>query len=194
MRTATIERKTNETTVKLELNLDGSGEYQIQTGIGFFDHMLSHIAKHGLFDLKINAQGDLEVDAHHTVEDVGIVLGQAIKQALGDKKGISRYGNATIPMDEALALVAVDLSGRPYLRFHADLGKGHLNGFELELVEEFFQAVAVQTGLNLHIRLLDGSNLHHCCEAIFKAFARALAMAVKIDGRIQGVPSTKGVL
>lgn len=194
MRTAEIERSTRETTIKLELNLDGSGNYQVKTGVGFFDHMLSHIAKHGLFDLNVTAQGDLEVDAHHTVEDIGIVLGQAIRQALGSKAGISRYGDATIPMDEALALVAVDLSGRPYLRYHADLGKGHLGGFELELVEEFFQAVAVQAGMNLHIRLLDGANLHHCCEAIFKAFGRALAMAVRIDGRTNGIPSTKGVL
>lgn len=194
MRNASIQRKTNETEIKLAINLDGSGTYQIQTGVGFFDHMLTHIAKHGLMDLEVEARGDLEVDAHHTVEDVGIVLGQALKQAAGDKKGITRYGQAIIPMDEALALVAIDFSGRPYLKFHAELGKGKLGEFDLELVEEFFQAVAVNAGLNLHIRLLDGSNVHHCSEAIFKGFGRALAGAVKLDDRITGVPSTKGVL
>jgi imidazoleglycerol-phosphate dehydratase len=194
MRMATIERKTKETEIRLELELDGAGTSVIHTGVGFFDHMLTHIAKHGLLNLNVTAHGDLEVDAHHTVEDVGIVLGQALKEAFGAKTGITRYGDALIPMDEALALVAVDLSGRPYLRFTAELGKGQLGGFDLELVEEFFQAVAVHAGMNLHIRLLDGSNLHHCCEAIFKAFGRALAAAVKIDERIKGVPSTKGIL
>jgi imidazoleglycerol-phosphate dehydratase len=194
MRTAAIERKTKETEIKLKLDLDGAGDFQIQTGVGFFDHMLTHIAKHGLLDLSVTAKGDLEVDAHHTVEDVGIVFGQAIKEALGNKAGIARYGAAVIPMDEALALVALDLSGRPYLRFGAELGKGQLGGFDVELVAEFFQAVAVNAGMNLHIRLLDGGNLHHCSEAIFKAFGRALAAAVKFDERIKGVPSTKGVL
>ncbi|MGD9154124.1 MAG: imidazoleglycerol-phosphate dehydratase HisB [Bacillota bacterium] len=194
MRTAAIERKTKETEIKLNLQLDGSGNSTIRTGVGFFDHMLTHIAKHGLLDLNVTARGDLEVDAHHTVEDVGIVFGQAVKEAVGNKAGIGRYGDAIIPMDEALAMVAVDLSGRPYLRFHAELGQGRLGEFDLELVEEFFQAVAVNAGLNLHIRLLDGSNLHHCCEAIFKAFGRALAAAVKIDERVKGVPSTKGIL
>ncbi len=194
MRSAFIERSTKETKIKLELSLDGSGIYEIQTGVGFFDHMLTHIAKHGFLDLTVSAQGDLEVDAHHTVEDVGIVFGQALKKAFSDKKGISRYGHAIIPMDEALALVALDLSGRPYLKFEADLGKGQLGGFDLELVKEFFQAVAVQAGMNLHIRLLDGDNLHHCAEAIFKAFGRALAASVRLDERIKGVPSTKGVL
>lgn len=194
MRTAVIERCTKETEIKLELSLDGSGAYQIQTGVGFFDHMLTHIAKHGFLDLKVTAKGDLEVDPHHTVEDVGIVFGQAIKKACGDKQGISRYGHTIIPMDEALALVALDLSGRPFLKFEADLGKGQLGGFDLELVKEFFQAVAVQAGMNLHIRLLTGDNLHHCAEAIFKAFGRALAAAVQFDERVKGVPSTKGVL
>jgi imidazoleglycerol-phosphate dehydratase len=194
MRTATIERKTKETEIKLELKLDGAGNAVLQTGVGFFDHMLTHIAKHGLLELNVTARGDLEVDAHHTVEDVGIVFGQAIKEALGAKMGIARYGDAIIPMDEALALVAIDLSGRPYLRFNAELGKGQLGGFDLELVEDFFQAVAVNAGMSLHIRLLDGKNSHHCCEAIFKAFGRALAIAVKIDERIIGVPSTKGIL
>lgn len=194
MRTALIERSTKETKIKLELALDGSGVYEIQTGVGFFDHMLTHIAKHGFLDLKVSAQGDLEVDAHHTVEDVGIVFGQALKKALADKTGISRYGHAIIPMDEALALVALDLSGRPFLKFEAELGKGQLGSFDLELVKEFFQAVSVQAGMNLHIRLMDGDNLHHCAEAIFKAFGRALAGATQLDERVKGVPSTKGVL
>ena len=194
MRSAVIERSTKETKIKLELSLDGKGVYQIQTGVGFFDHMLTHIAKHGFLDLTVSAQGDLEVDAHHTVEDVGIVFGQALKKAFGEKIGITRYGQAIIPMDEALALVALDLSGRPFLQFEADLGKGHLGGFDLELVKEFFQAVTVQAGMNLHIRLLSGGNLHHCAEAIFKAFGRALSAAVQLDERIEGVPSTKGIL
>jgi imidazoleglycerol-phosphate dehydratase len=194
MRTASIERNTQETKIKLELNLDGSGVYEIHTGIGFFDHMLAQIARHGLFDLHITATGDLEVDSHHTIEDIGIVLGQAIKKALGEKHSITRYGNAYIPMDEALALAVIDLSGRAYLRFQADLGKGHLNNFDLEMVEEFFRALAVQSEMNLHIHLLDGTNSHHCIEAIFKAFGRGLAEAVKIDERITGIPSTKGVL
>jgi len=194
MRTAFIERTTKETGIKLEINLDGAGNYEIDTGIGFFDHMLTHLAKHGLLDLKLSARGDLEVDAHHTVEDVGLVFGQALKKALDDKAGINRYGHAVVPMDEALALVAVDLGGRPYLRFQGDLGKGRLGDFDLELMAEFFQAVAVQAGMNLHIRLLDGNNQHHCSEAIFKAFGRALAAAIKIDERVRGIPSTKGVL
>ncbi len=194
MRTATIERNTSETRIKLELNLDGSGLQQIDTGIGFFDHMLTQIARHGQIDLTIAATGDLEVDSHHTVEDVGIVLGQAIKKALGDKCGITRYGDSYVPMDEALALVVIDLSGRAYLQYRAELGKGHLNHFDIEMVEEFFRAVSVQGEMNLHIHLVDGANSHHCIEAIFKAFGRALASAVKIDERIKGVPSTKGIL
>lgn len=194
MRTAIIERETNETKITLKMEIDGTGTYEIKTGVGFFDHMLTHIAKHGFLNLTIHAQGDLEVDAHHTVEDVGIVFGQALKKALNDKSGISRYGHAIIPMDEALALVALDLGGRPYLKFHAELGKGKVGDFDLELVEEFFQAIAVQAGINIHVRLLDGNNLHHCSEAIFKAFGRALAAAVKLDERVSGIPSTKGVL
>ncbi len=194
MRTASIERNTNETKIKLELSLDGSGLNQIHTGIGFFDHMLAQIARHGQFDLEITATGDLEVDSHHTVEDIGIVLGQAIKKALGDKCGITRYGHSYVPMDEALALVVIDLSGRAYLQYRVELSKGHLNNFDIEMVEEFFRAVAVQAEMNLHIHLLDGTNSHHCIEAIFKAFGRALAAAVKIDERIKGIPSTKGVL
>lgn len=194
MRSASIERTTNETKIQLSLNLDGTGKYVIDTGIGFFDHMMSHIAKHGWIDLELGAAGDLDVDAHHTVEDVGIVLGQAIKKAIGDKVGINRYGSATIPMDEALAMAVVDLGGRPYLQFHADLGKGQLGSFDLELVSEFFQAVSAQAGMNIHIRLLDGSNLHHSAEAIFKAFGRALAQAVQFNERVTEVPSTKGTL
>ncbi len=194
MRTAAIARNTLETRIKLELDLDGSGTYNVRTGIGFFDHMLAQIARHGRLDLTIQAEGDLEVDPHHTVEDVGIVFGQALKQALGEKKGIKRYGEATIPMDEALALAALDLSGRPYLKLRAELGKGRLGDFDLELVEEFFQAISVHAGMNIHLRLLEGGNLHHCCEALFKAFGRALAAAVTIDERMGGIPSTKGVL
>ncbi len=194
MRTASIGRNTKETKIKLELNLDGTGAYDIKTGISFFDHMLAQVARHGLINLNITAVGDLEVDSHHTVEDIGIVLGQAIKKALGEKNSICRYGSAHVPMDEALALVVIDLSGRAYLKFQAQLGKGHLGNFDLELVEEFFRAVAFQSGMTLHIHLLDGNNLHHCAEAIFKAFGRALAAAVKIDERIKEVPSTKGTL
>ncbi len=194
MRTATIERNTSETKITMEMNLEGTGVYDIHTGIGFFDHMLAQVARHGHLDLKVQAAGDLEVDSHHTIEDVGIVLGMALKQSLGDKQGIRRYGEATVPMDEALALAVLDLSGRPFLRFRADLGKNRLGQFDLEMVEEFFRAVAVGAGLTVHIQLMDGSNLHHCCEAIFKAFGRALADAVSIDDRVVGIPSTKGVL
>lgn len=194
MRNASVARNTKETKIKLELNLDGTGLYEIKSGIGFFDHMLAQIARHGLLDLTLTAVGDLEVDAHHTVEDIGIVFGQALKKALGEKIGINRYGDAIVPMDEALALVALDLSGRPYLKFQADLGKWLIGNFNLELVEEFFQAVAVQSGMNIHIRLLEGGNLHHMAEAIFKAFGRALAAAIKINERITEVPSTKGIL
>ncbi|MGE5583867.1 MAG: imidazoleglycerol-phosphate dehydratase HisB [Bacillota bacterium] len=194
MRIASIGRNTKETKIMLELNLDGTGVYEIHTGVSFFDHMLAQIARHGLLDLNITANGDLEVDSHHTVEDTGIVLGQAIKKALGEKNGIQRYGSAYVPMDEALALAVIDLSGRAYLRFKAELGQGHLGNFDLELVEEFFRAVAFTAGFNLHLHLLEGSNSHHCVEAIFKAFGRALAAAVKIDERVTEVPSTKGTL
>lgn len=192
MRNVAVVRDTKETKVKLELNLDGTGNFQVQTGIGFFDHMLAQVAKHGSLELNVAAVGDLEVDSHHTVEDVGIVFGQALKKALGEKIGIRRYGHAVVPMDEALAMVVVDLSGRSYLRFKADFGKGQLGTFDLEMVEQFFQAVASNAGMTIHIQLLDGSNLHHCNEAIFKAFGRALAEAVRTDGRTE-IPSTKGV-
>jgi len=193
-RKAQISRKTGETEIKLDINLDGSGKSSIDTGVGFLNHMLELFAKHGLFDLEVGAKGDLHVDAHHTVEDVGIVLGQAIKEALGDKKSIKRYGSCFVPMDESLALVALDLSGRPFLVFDVNLPAEKLGNMETELVEEFFRAVAFNAGMNLHIKLLYGSNTHHIVEAIFKAFGRALDQAVTIDERINGVMSTKGSL
>jgi imidazoleglycerol-phosphate dehydratase len=193
-RTSVIERKTGETQIAIELNLDGQGQSEIATGIGFFDHMLILWAKHGLFDLKVKANGDLEVDGHHTVEDAGIVLGTAIKEALGDKKGIKRYGTAFVPMDEALAFVSLDISGRPYLVFDAELPGGSVGGFDTELVEEFLRALAVHAGLTLHVRLLYGKNAHHMVEGIFKALGRALSEACLKDERIVGVMSTKGVL
>ena len=194
MRTSQVERNTKETRIQLELNLDGTGAFEIQSGIGFFDHMLTQISYHGGFDLKLKAHGDLDVDSHHTIEDVGLTLGEAIKKALGERRGIRRYGEATIPMDEALASVVIDLGGRPYLVCKAELGKGRLGGFDLEMLPEFFRAVSVQAGMNIHIHLLEGENLHHAVEAIFKAFGRALAAAVRIDEQMTEVPSTKGVL
>ncbi len=193
-RQAQINRETNETKIGLELNLDGQGQYQITTGVGYFDHMLSHLAKHALLDLNLTAQGDLEVDAHHTQEDVGIVLGTALRQAMGDRSGITSYGSEILPMDDALVMVAVDLGGRPYLGYQADLGTGDLGGFDLELMEEFFRALATNGGMNIHIRLLAGKNRHHCLEAIFKAFGRSLRKALELDPRVTGVPSTKGIL
>lgn len=193
-RTAARERTTNETDVKMTVNLDGSGVADIATGIGFFDHMLILFAKHGLIDLTVQAAGDLEVDGHHTVEDIGIVLGQALAQALGAKHGIRRYGTAFVPMDEALAMVAIDVSGRPYLHFEAEGATGRIGAYDGELTEEFMRALAVHAGLTLHIRLLSGHNAHHITEAIFKALGRALADAVRIDERITGVMSTKGSL
>lgn len=194
MRTAKLSRKTAETSIKASLNLDGAGKADVSTGIGFFDHMLTHLAKHGLFDITVAAKGDLEIDAHHTVEDVGICLGKLFLDALGDKKGLTRFGHAVIPMDEALAEVAVDFSGRPFLVFQADLPKGALNGFEAELTEEFFRAFAVNSRATLHVVLRYGTNLHHCIEVMFKAFARALDRAVQLDARVKDVPSTKGML
>lgn len=193
-RKAQIQRDTAETRIRLELNVDGKGEYNLNTGIGFFDHMLAHLSKHSLMDLNLTAEGDLEVDAHHTVEDVGIALGSALREALGDRKGIRRYGSELVPMDEALALVAIDLSGRPYLGYSVDLGSGLLGTFDLELGEEFFRAVSVHAGMNIHIRMLAGTNRHHCLEAIFKAFGRSLRMAMEKDPRVEGIPSTKGTL
>lgn len=193
-RKSMIDRKTSETTISLSLNLDGSGKGNFDTGIGFFDHMLNSFARHSFFDLDVKADGDLYVDCHHTIEDTGIVLGQAIKEALGDKRGIKRYGSMILPMDEALVLCAVDLSGRPYLVFDAEFSKDSVGYFDTEMVKEFFHAVSYTAGMNLHIRLLSGSNQHHIIEAMFKAFARALDEAVTVDSRIKEVLSTKGSL
>ncbi len=193
-RTADIARKTNETQIEIRVNLDGEGRAVIETGQGFFDHMLHHIAHHGLIDLNIKATGDLQVDAHHTVEDVGICLGKAILQAVGEPIGLNRYGHAVVPMDEALAEVAVDFSGRPMLVFQAALPGNRVGGFDAELAEEFFRAVAVNSRMTLHIELRRGRNLHHCLEGLFKAFGRALRVALKRDSRVNDVPSTKGML
>ena len=193
-RTATIERNTKETKINAKLNLDGSGKGDISTGIGFFDHMLEGFTKHGFFDLTLQVNGDLQVDGHHTVEDTGIVLGQAIREALGDKAGIKRYGSFLLPMDDALCLCAIDLSGRPYLAFDCTFSTERVGELDTELVREFFYAVSYSAGMNLHLRMLDGTNAHHMIEAMFKAFAKALDEAVSYDERIQGVLSTKGSL
>ncbi len=193
-RKGTVRRETGETKISLTLEVDGVGLGQVRTGVGFFDHMLVLLAKHGLFDLAIDAEGDLHVDAHHVVEDVGICLGQALKQALGDKQGITRYGSATVPMDETLVTAAVDLSGRAYCVWDADLPQVHLGTFPAELAEEFWRAVSANAGFNLHVLLHHGRNVHHQVEAIFKATARALRQATEKDPRAVGVPSTKGVL
>jgi imidazoleglycerol-phosphate dehydratase len=193
-RQSEMKRKTGETDICLTLHMDGTGASDIETGIGFFDHMLNLFARHGLMDLKVKAMGDLEVDAHHTVEDVGIVLGQAVKEALGEKKSIRRYGTAHVPMDEALAMVALDLSGRPFLVFDAQFSADRVGRMDTELVEEFFRAVAFHAGITLHIKVFYGSNNHHMIEAIFKAFGRALDEATRADERILGVMSTKGSL
>jgi imidazoleglycerol-phosphate dehydratase len=193
-RTATIERKTAETKIRLQLNLDGTGQADIATGVGFFDHMLTLFAKHSAIDLTVKADGDLEVDQHHTVEDVGICLGQALKQAIGDKKGIRRYGHFTLPMDETLATVAIDLSGRFALVLRADIPSNKIGDFDSELIEEFWNAFAGNTLCNLHILVHYGRNSHHISEAIFKCTARALRMALESDPRMTGVPSTKGSL
>lgn len=190
-----IERKTTETNIKLKFAIDGQGKGKINTGIPFLDHMLTLFTKHGLFDLTIDAVGDLEIDYHHTVEDIGIVLGKAIAQAVGDKKGIRRYGSALIPMDETLASVALDISGRPYIVYNVSLPKrGKIKEFEADLIEDFFQALVTNSGITLHINLRYGRNIHHIFEAVFKAFARALDEATTIDSRVSGVPSTKGKL
>jgi imidazoleglycerol-phosphate dehydratase len=193
-RTATIRRATAETKIELTLDVDGSGRATITTGVGFFDHMLTHVARHGLFDLTIKAEGDLHIDAHHTVEDVGICLGQALKEALNDKAGIRRYGDCTLPMDETLVTAAVDLSGRPYLGWQVDVPNELLGSFSSQLGEEFWRAVANAGSFNLHLIGHAGRNTHHILEAIFKATARALREAVEPDPRSPGVPSTKGVL
>jgi imidazoleglycerol-phosphate dehydratase len=193
-RTATIERKTRETDIRIELELDGHGKNAIATPVPFFDHMLVQIARHGFFNLKIQAAGDIEIDAHHTVEDTGICLGEAFKQALGDKTGIRRYGRGTMPMHEALASVILDFSGRPHLVFNVAMPKAKVGEFDTELVEEFFTAFCNHSGANLHVNLAYGDNLHHIIEAIFKAFGRALDEACGFDPRIEGVLSSKGKL
>lgn len=195
MRQAQVNRKTNETDIALRVVIDGTGKAEINTGVGFFDHMLDLLARHGLFDLEIKATGDLHIDSHHTVEDVGICLGKALLEAVGTPKGIRRYGHAVIPMDEALAEVAVDFSGRPFLVFNADLPKGSLGNFDVELAEEFMQALAVNARLTLHVNLRYGKNTHHGIEGIFKALAQALRRALEIDPRnSDAIPSTKGML
>jgi len=193
-RTATIARTTKETEIELRLELDGSGENQIDTGVPFFDHMMTQIARHGFFDIELAARGDLEIDAHHTVEDVGICFGEAFRQALGDKTGIRRYGRGTMPMHEALASVIIDFSGRPLLVCNLPLPKTQIGNFELELVEEFLTAFCNHAGANLHVNLAYGDNLHHIVEAVFKALARALDEACQHDPRIVGVLSSKGKL
>ena len=193
-RIADYVRKTKETDISLHLNLDGTGSSSIHTGIGFFDHMLDGFARHGLFDLKVNVTGDLAVDCHHTIEDTGIVLGNAIKEAVGDKKGIRRYGSCILPMDETLVLCAVDLSGRPYLVFDGEFTTDRVGYMATEMVKEFFYAISYTAGMNLHIRVLSGGNNHHMIEAMFKAFAKALDQATVIDPRITDILSTKGSL
>lgn len=194
-RTATRERKTRETEIRLALSLDGAGEAHLKTGIGFFDHMLTSFAKHGLFDLEVEVNGDLEVDSHHTVEDTGLVLGAAFDEALGDKASIRRFGSAYVPMDEALVLAVVDLSGRPYLSFQGfQFAVPAVGAFDTELTAEFFRAFSNEAACNLHLRCIQGGNAHHVIEAAFKATARALRDAVARDERVKGVPSTKGTL
>jgi imidazoleglycerol-phosphate dehydratase len=193
-RAAAVERVTKETKVSLELSLDGSGAADLATGVGFLDHMLELLARHARFDLTVRATGDLETGAHHTTEDIGICLGQALDRALGDRSGISRYGDAMVPMDEALGGCAIDISGRPFCSFESSVSPTSIAGFDTDLVEEFFRAVANNAKLTLHLRTLEGSNAHHKIEACFKAFARALRQAVQIDPAEGGVPSTKGTL
>jgi len=193
-RKATIHRTTRETDVSVTLDLDGTGRGDIQTGVQFLDHMLALFAKHGLFDLAVACKGDLGVDGHHSVEDIGICLGEALAQALGDKQGLTRFAHAYFPMDEALARVVADLSGRPFIVYRVEVGRERVGELDAELVEEFWRAVAMQGRVNLHIELLYGKNAHHIFEAVFKAAARALSLASRVDARVQGVPSTKGVL
>ena len=193
-RIANIVRKTKETDIRLTINLEGTGKTDINTGVGFFDHMLDGFARHGLFDLDLQVVGDLHVDCHHTIEDTGIVLGQAIAEALGEKKGIKRYGSFILPMDETLALCAIDLSGRPYLNFQADFTVDKLEDFDTEMFREFFYAVSYSASMNLHLKILDGGNNHHMAEALFKAFGKALDVATMEEPRIKDVWSTKGSL
>ena len=191
-RSAEITRNTKETEISMEFTVDGSGKAQIETGIGFFNHMLDSFTRHGFFDMKLAVKGDLYVDSHHTIEDTGIVLGQAIKSALGDKQGIKRYGSFVLPMDETLVLCAIDLSGRPYLSYDLNFTMDKVGYMETEMVKEFFYAISYSAGMNLHIKQLSGGNNHHIIEAAFKAFAKALDEACSVDTRIQGVLSTKG--
>lgn len=193
-RIATVKRKTKETDIALTLYLDGSGKTDISTGIGFFDHMLNGFSRHGFFDLSVKTDGDLEVDCHHTIEDTGIVFGTAIKEAVGDKAGIRRYGSMILPMDETLVLCAIDLSGRPYFAFDADFTSERVGDMDTEMVREFFYAISYSAGMNLHMKVLSGTNNHHIIEALFKAFGKALDEAVSTDERIQGILSTKGSL
>lgn len=193
-RSVKLDRKTLETNIHISFNLDGTGKTQIDTGIGFFDHMLNSFARHGLFDLDLNVIGDLHVDCHHTIEDVGIVLGTAIKEALGDKRSVHRYGDIILPMDDALILCAVDLSGRPYLGFEGKFTTDRVGYFDTEMVREFFYAVSYTAGMNLHIRQMAGENNHHIIEGMFKAFAKALDEATAVDPRIKDILSTKGAL
>lgn len=193
-RCATVTRKTKETDIEITINLDGRGKADIDTGIGFFDHMLNGFARHGFFDLDVRVKGDLNVDCHHTVEDTGIVLGEAIKKALGDKKSIKRYGSFLLPMDETLVLCAVDLSGRPYLVYDARFNAERVGDFDTEMTKEFFYAVSYSAGMNLHIKEMYGENAHHIIEAMFKGFAKAMDEAVTVDERVEGILSTKGAL
>lgn len=193
-RLATVERKTRETDVRIEVDLDGSGSYEIATGVPFFDHMLSHVAMHSLIDMRVSCKGDLEIDAHHSVEDVGIAMGRALADAVGDKQGIARYGSQTLPMDEALATVSLDLSGRSLMVYHADIPCERVGNFDTELVPEFLRAFAHSAGMALHVAVVYGANAHHMIEAVFKALGRALGQAVAYDARRAGIASTKGVL
>jgi len=194
MRTAEVKRNTSETQIRVKLNLDGSGAGKLDTGVPFLDHMLDQVARHGVYDLEISAKGDLHIDAHHTVEDIGIALGQAFARALGDKQGIRRYGHAYVPLDEALTRVVIDLSGRPGLEFKIDFVRARIGEFDVDLVHEFFQGFINHAQVTLHIDNLKGDNAHHQAETAFKAFGRALRMATELDPRIKGVPSTKGSL
>ena len=193
-RSASVHRATKETDIALALSLDGSGSYRVETGIPFLNHMLELFAKHGFFDLEIAGKGDIEVDYHHTVEDVGLTLGEALRQALGDKQGIRRFGEATVPLDEALVSVVVDLSGRPFLVYDVKLGHEKIGSFDVELIHDFLLALSNQVGMNLHVNMISGRNPHHIVEATFKGLARALSSAVSFDPRVKGVLSTKGIL
>ncbi len=193
-REANHNRKTNETEIEIQFSIDGNGKYEIDTGIPFLDHMLAQIARHGLFDLKVKAKGDIEIDGHHTVEDIGITLGKSFKKALGSGKGIRRFGTASVPLNEALISVSLDVSGRPFFVYDMNLPKEKVGDFDVELVEEFFQAFVANSGITLHIRFISGTNLHHILESTFKSFAKALDSGTQFDDRVKDIPSTKGTL